>query len=161
VIVSIAAGLALAQQPAQNQAAAQKPAESDWATQCTAKARQAAVECSVQQSVVKSDTRQLVAMFGIRVPADTRSPVMMIQLPLGLYLPAGVEVQVDQGKALPLPLQTCDANGCYAGAPVAADLLQQLRAGKTLRLTFQNLSQSKVDLSMPLEGFAAAYDSVK
>jgi len=136
-------------------------AEATWATQCTAKTRLAALECSVQQSIVKADTRQLIATFGIRIPPETRAPVMMIQLPLGLYVPAGVALHVDQGQAVALPIQTCDATGCYAGIPVAAEFLGQLRSGKTLRITFENLAQSKVELPLPLAGFASAYDAVK
>jgi invasion protein IalB len=135
--------------------------EATWATQCTAKTRLAALECSVQQSIVKTDTRQLIATFGIRIPPETRAPVMMIQLPLGLYVPAGVALHVDQGQAVALPIQTCDATGCYAGIPVAAEFLEQLRNGKTLRIRFENLAQSKVEVPLPLAGFASAYDAVR
>lgn len=135
--------------------------ESNWVTQCGSKTRQGAIECSVQQSVIKTDTRQVVTMFSVRIPADTRAPVMLIQLPLGLFLPAGVELQVDDNKALPLALQTCDAAGCYAGSSLSTELSEQLKRGKTLRVSFKDLSQNKIDIPMPLAGFAAAYDTIK
>lgn len=158
---------AAAQQPAQAAppSAAAKAGEtnleSNWVTQCESKTRQGALECSVRQSVVKTDTRQLVAMFAVRIPAETRAPVMMIQLPLGLFLPGGVELQVDDNKVVALPLQTCEASGCYVGAPVAAELAEQLRRGKLLRIGFKNLAETKIDVPMPLAGFASAYDSIK
>lgn len=157
---------AQAAKPVVAPAAEQKPAEqkapdSNWVTQCGAKTRAGALDCSVQQTIIKTDTGQLVAQVSVRVPADTRTPVMMIQLPLGLFLPAGVELQVDQNKTIELPLQTCDASGCYAGTPVTADVLGQFQKGKSLRIGFKNLSQSKIDLTMPLPGFAAAYEGIK
>lgn len=134
---------------------------SDWITRCGSGTRTGSLECAMEQSVAKNDTRQLVAMFTVRIPSDTRAAVIMIQLPLGLFLPAGLELQVDQGPTQNLPLQTCDTGGCYAGAPLSNELLQQLQAGKTLRLTFQNLSQLKLDVTMPLAGFRAGFDSIR
>jgi len=156
-----------AQQPAPSAArppdpkAADTPIESNWITQCGSKTRQGALECSVRQSVIKTDTGQTVAMFSVRIPAETRSPVMMIQLPLGLYLPSGVELQVDDNKVIALPLQTCEASGCYVGAPVPAELAEQLRRGTLLRIGFKNLAETKIDVPMPLAGFAAAFDAIK
>jgi len=146
---------------ATEQKPADKPVESNWVTQCGAKTRAGALDCSVQQTIIKTDTGQLVAQVSVRVPADTRSPVMMIQLPLGLFLPAGVELQIDQNKTIELPLQTCDASGCFAGTPLTADMLGQFQKGKSLRIGFKNLTQSKIDLSMPLPGFATAYEGIR
>ena len=50
---------------------------------------------------------------GIRVPSDTRAPVIVVQLPLGLNLPVGAKLQVDD-KVIDLPIQTCEARGGYA-----------------------------------------------
>jgi hypothetical protein len=50
------------------------------------------------------------------VPADTKAPVIMIQTPLDLFLPAGVTLSVDGGNPVPFELQTCNVKGCYAGA---------------------------------------------
>ena len=55
-------------------------------------------------------------LINIRVPADTRAPVALVQLPLGLNLPAGAKLQVDDGKTSDLQIQTCEERGCYANA---------------------------------------------
>jgi invasion protein IalB len=141
--------------------AADAAVQSNWVTQCGGQSRQVVVGCSLQQSVIKTDTRQLVVMFSIRVPGDTRAPVMMVQLPLGVFIPGGVELQADTNTVVSLPLQTCDANGCYAGAPVSSEFAEQLKRGKTLRISFKDLSQTKLDIPMPLSGFPAAYDAIK
>jgi invasion protein IalB len=153
---------AAAQEPAAaSPDAGAEPGSVGWATRCVSKTRAEPLECVAEQSVVKADTRQLIAMFSVRIPSDTRSPVTMIQLPLGLYLPAALEVLVDDGAAVTLPLQTCDANGCYAGAPLSPELLDRLRRGRTLRLRFENLARAKMDVALSLEGFSQAFDAVK
>ena len=59
-----------------------------------------------------------------------------------------------------LPVQRCDANGCYAGLPVDAALLAALKAGKALRLTMRNMAQEPVTFEVPLAGFTAAFERI-
>ena len=68
-------------------------------------------------------TGQLIVLINIRVASDTRTPMALIQLPLGLNLPAGAKLQVDDGKMAYLQIQTCEQRGCYANTPIAADML--------------------------------------
>ena len=70
----------------------------------------------MEQTAVLTKTGQLIVLINIRVPSDTRAPVAVIQLPLGLNLPAGAKLQVDDGKVTDLQIQTCEARGCYAMA---------------------------------------------
>jgi invasion protein IalB len=55
--------------------------------------------CEIEQSLFITKTGQLVASVNIKIPPDTRLPVMMIQLPVGLFLPGGVNLQIDEGKS--------------------------------------------------------------
>ena len=107
------------------------------------------------------NTGQLVVLVNIRVPNDTRAPIATVQIPLGLFLPAGMKIQVDDGKSVDLPVQTCEQRGCYANAPLAADLLAAMRTGKQLKISFQNLAKETITIPLPLTDFAAAYDKIK
>ena len=53
-------------------------------------------------------------LVNIRVPSDTHAPILLVQLPLGLNLPVGAKLQVDDGKVTDLQIQTCENRGCYA-----------------------------------------------
>ena len=53
------------------------------------------------------------------MPGDTRTPSALIQLPLGLNMPDGAKLQVDDGPATDMQIQTCEASGCYAGTTIA------------------------------------------
>jgi len=133
----------------------------NWTTRCGSKTRVGSLECTVEQSLVKSDTRQLVLLVRVGVPGDTRTPVLQLQLPLGIYLPAGVILRVDDKKVAELAVQTCDAAGCYISGPLAADLLAAMQTGKTLHISFQSVSRETLDLTMPLAGFSTAFDGIK
>jgi invasion protein IalB len=87
--------------------------------------------------------------------------VALVQLPLGLNLPNGAKLQVDEGKVVDAPIQTCEARGCYASIPITPDLLATLRSGKQLKVSFQNLGKETITIPMPLADYAAAYDKIK
>jgi invasion protein IalB len=133
----------------------------EWVSRCASEARGGALECAIEQTVFLSKTGQLVAAVTIRVPADTRQPSLAIQVPVGLYLPAGVSLQIDEGKPLALVLQTCDLKGCYAATPVSPEMLAALKSGKTLIITFQNLNKEGIRVPLQLTNFAEAYQRIQ
>jgi invasion protein IalB len=137
------------------------PAPPGWAARCSSSSRDAPLECAIEQTAVLSKTGQLIVLVNIRVPSDTHAPVVLVQLPLGLNLPVGAKLQVDDGKPIDLQIQTCENRGCYASSPVAPDLLAALRSGKQLNVSFQNLAKETMTIPMPLADFAAAYDKIK
>jgi invasion protein IalB len=132
-----------------------------WVARCASAGRAAPLECAIEETAVLAKTGQLVVLVNIRVTGDTRTPVAMVQLPLGLNLPVGAKLQVDDGKTVDLQIQTCENRGCYANLPVAPDLLAALRTGKQLKISFQNLAKDPITIPMPLTDFAAAYDKIK
>jgi invasion protein IalB len=145
--------------PAEQQAA--QPPAPGWVSRCSSLGRDAALECAVEETAVLTKTGQLIVLVNIRVTSDTRQPVALVQLPLGLNLPAGAKLQVDEGKVIDLPIQTCENRGCYANTPVSPELLAALKSGKQLKVAFQNLNKEVITIPMPLADFAAAYEKIK
>jgi invasion protein IalB len=141
--------------------AAETPPQPGWSARCSSASRDAPMECAMEQQAVQSKTGQLIALINIRVAGDTHTPVATVQLPLGLNLPGGAKFQVDDGKVVELQIQTCEQRGCFAGGPIAPDLLASMRSGKLLKLSFQNLAKETITIPMPLADFAAAYDKIK
>jgi invasion protein IalB len=147
--------------PQADTAPANAPAPPGWAARCSSTSRDAPLECAIEQSAVLSKTGQLIVLVNIRVPSDTHAPVALVQLPLGLNLPAGAKMQVDDGKAIDLQIQTCENRGCYASTPIAPELLAAMKSGKQLKVSFQNLAKETITIPMPLADFATAYDKIK
>jgi invasion protein IalB len=138
-----------------------QPPAPGWASRCTAASREAPLECAIEETAVLTKTGQLIVLVNIRVTSDTRQPVALVQLPLGLNLPAGAKLQVDDGKVIDLQIQTCENRGCYANTPVTPELLATLKSGKQLKVAFQNLNKEIITIPLPLTDFAAAYEKIK
>lgn len=147
--------------PQAEAAPANPPAPPGWSTRCSSASRGAPLECLIEQTAVLTKTGQLIVLIDIRVPSDTHAPVAVIQLPLGLNLPAGAKLQVDDGKATDLQIQTCEQRGCYANTPISPEMLAAMKTGKQLKVSFQNLAKEVIAIPMPLTDFAAAYEKIK
>jgi invasion protein IalB len=147
--------------PQADAAPANTPAPPGWVARCSSASRDAPLECAIEQTAVLTKTGQLIVLLNIRVASDTRQPIAIIQLPLGLNLPAGAKLQVDDGKVSDLQIQTCEQRGCYANSPIAPDMLAAMKSGKQLKVSFQNLGKETITIPMQLTDFAAAYDKIK
>ena len=66
-------------------------------------------------------------------------------------------VAIDDGKPETLQIQTCDAKGCYAGAPLTQEKLGAMSKGQKLNVVFQDLKKQKITVPVPLKGFEDAY----
>jgi invasion protein IalB len=132
-----------------------------WAVRCSSVSRDAPLECAIEQTAVLTKTGQLIVLVSIRVPGDSHTPVALVQLPLGLNLPAGAKIQVDDGKTADLQIQTCENRGCYTSTPIAPELLTALKTGKQLKVLFQDMAKETITIPIPLADFATAYDKIK
>lgn len=146
--------------PGQGQAPAAPP-PAPWGTQCSGEDRTKALDCRLDQRVVLSTTGQLLTAVTVRLSPDGTEPVMMIQTPFGLFLPAGLRLAVDGAEVTTLPLQTCDAGGCYAGSTVSAELLAAMQRGATLTVTFQDVQKNDIAVPVSLLGFSEAYSRIR
>lgn len=106
-------------------------------------------------------TGQTVMAVVVRIAPENRAPAIQVQLPHGTYLPGGVKLRTDTGVGLDLAFQMCDQRGCFTGNPVSPELLAALKAAKRLDATVQNMAREQQLLSMPLDGFTAAYEKVQ
>jgi invasion protein IalB len=115
----------------------------------------------VEETLVMANTGQFVAAVAVRMRPEAQDPVITVRVPVGLYLPAGLNMTVDNGKPQPIPLQTCDQQGCYGETPLSASFLAALKGGKRLALTFQGMAKNDVMVPVPLANFADALQKIQ
>jgi invasion protein IalB len=130
-----------------------------WRVECANDGK--VLDCQTVNKVSQRESGQIVAAVAVRMPPDTKKPVLMVQLPLGIQVTEQVTVQIDEGKSERFPIQTCAQNGCFVAAPVSDQVIGALRGGKNLKVAFQSLTKQTVTVTMPLGGFALAYDKIK
>lgn len=144
---------------AERDAGATRALRSDWRVECTNNAK--ALDCKAFLEVVAKNNRQIITAFTVRYPAETKKPVMMLQLPLGILLSKTVSVAVDDGRPQRSAVQTCTQTGCFVGAPIPNALINAMLTGKQLKIVFYNANRQPVTVTISLAGFALAYNKVK
>ena len=89
--------------------------------------------------------------------ADAKK-VLRVTLPLGMQLPQGTRVIVDQGQPMNAPYIICFTNGCMADYEASAELIGKLKKGQGLVVQGMNSQGQPISLVLPLNDFGKAYD---
>jgi invasion protein IalB len=100
---------------------------------------------------------QIAATAALVEPADQSQNILRVTLPLGVRLPYGTRIIVDQGTPLQSGYIMCLV-GCISDYQVGPDLMEKLRKGRQLTLQAINPGGAPISVDVPLEGFAKAVD---
>jgi invasion protein IalB len=94
-----------------------------------------------------------VTAEGRPVPA-----AITVNTPVGVLIPYGVRVRVDEGNVAPVQLLRCLPDSCAARAPLAEEAVTEFKKGSTA--TFGFFLGEEVLVQVSLNGFTAAYDAL-
>ncbi len=105
----------------------------------------------------------LLASIGFIDDEDgKRLPTLRLTTPLGVILPAGLAVNVDQGKPDDLPFHICLPEGCMTETGLSARGIADMKGGRSMHVTYRvaGLPQP-VAIGLSLMGFTAAYEALE
>ena len=133
----------------------------DWTLHCQLPEPEREV-CEMRQRIVdQNGNRVLLAVVG-RLP-NIDIPGLLILLPLGIPLPSGAFLKIDQGQEGGVPIERCEATGCRIELLLDKDLLPRFKAGSRATVSFHVYDggkQPRVDVPVSLIGFSAALAEV-
>ncbi|SNR44739.1 invasion associated locus B family protein [Puniceibacterium sediminis] len=125
---------------------------SDWRITCPK-----AQACRMSQTIVQSATARDILL--VRV-FDGAQPTMLVTMPLGVLLSTGWQYRIDQSTQKVTPYEICDTSGCHTGLPLSRNMLNALKQGNALRITFLDSVQDPVRPEVSLMGFTKAWDAL-
>lgn len=117
--------------------------------------------CIGERCFVGSDLRTECGPLFAAVLIETArgsKEILRVTLPTSVNTAHGVRIAIDQVNPVTRPFASCPANGCMADYEAGAELVDRLKQGHALTLSAVNSDNSPISLSLPLAGFAAAYD---
>jgi len=91
-------------------------------------------------------------------PEGDAKKVLRVTLPLGMQLPQGTRVIVDQGQPMNAPYIICFTNGCMADYEASSELIGKLKKGQGLVVQGINSQGQPISLVLPLTDFGKAYE---
>jgi invasion protein IalB len=147
-----------AQQPPQAQAEQPQLTFSPWTKFCLkgeeANARQV---CFTGKDGRVESGMPVVAVVLIE-PENDPKKVLRVTLPLGMALQPGTRAIVDTGQPMTGPYVICLNNGCMADYEASGELIGKLKKGQGLVIQGFNGAGQPINLVVPLQDFAKAYD---
>ena len=134
----------------------------DWSVKCDENAQNtAAGKCFIAHQVSNNQTNQTVMVIAIGYVEADKLPVAVVTLPLGIRLPPGVGVQVDQGEGLKYPFERCLPDGCQVQFRLSEAQINSFQNGIAGKVLFQDPTGRDGAFPFSLKGFTAAFNSLK
>ncbi|MGD1933355.1 MAG: invasion associated locus B family protein [Candidatus Phaeomarinobacter sp.] len=128
-----------------------------WVFECTP--TNGSEFCTMQQVLSNADTQEVLLHVTIAYHPRSADLLMVSRTPLGVELPLGIGMQVDEGQQMAAPYTNCTEAGCRATAPLSPELVNMLKNGNTMKISFGYRGQ-RIDAPVSLTGFTAAYSAI-
>ena len=136
---------------------AAQPADGDaygnWRVSCEGEKQEGRKGCFIIQNLVLREGGQRVLQFAIGYVKESPDPVALLSLPLGISLPPGAEIQIDDNAPKRVAIERCEPNGCRAGLLLVSETLQSMRLGKQLSIKFFDAKRQPIEVPLSLDGF--------
>jgi invasion protein IalB len=94
----------------------------------------------------------------VLIEAENEAKKLNVTLPLGMLIPQGTRLLLDNAELGKAPYVICFPNGCIAEYEASADLVGKLKKGQSLVVQAINQAAQAISLPLPLADFAKAYD---
>lgn len=155
-MIALAAGFA---SPAAAQGAV-KSVHGDWQIRCDTPPGAQGEQCALIQSVTAEDRANVGLTVIVLKTADQKSRLMRVVAPLGVLLPSGLGLKVDNTDVGRAGFVRCLPNGCVAEVVMDDNLIKQLRNGKTATFIIFQTPEEGIGFPMSLKGFGEGYDKL-
>ncbi|MCW8962971.1 MAG: invasion associated locus B family protein [Gammaproteobacteria bacterium] len=135
----------------------------DWRAKCvnaSDKDKQS-TNCHIFQDLLQKETGKRVLHIAIGHLPGKQPLAVIITLPLGISLPQGTSLRVDEKDSRTVPLQACFANGCQAAFELEAKWEKLLSAGNNAEVIFYNIHNQPISIPVSLKGISAAIKALK
>src|SRR5215472_1497205 len=103
----------------------------DWQIRCETPPGAQSEQCALFQSVVAEDRASVGITVLVLKTADQKTRLMRVQAPLGVLLPAGLGLKVDNVDVGRAGFVRCLQRGCYAEVVMDDELVKKMRTGQT------------------------------
>ena len=132
----------------------------DWQIRCDTPPGAQNEQCALIQSVVAEDRSNAGLTVIILKTADQKSKLMRVVAPLGVLLPSGLGLKIDDTDIGKAGFVRCLPNGCVAEVVMNDQLLNQLKSAKTATFIIFETPETGIGFPLNLKGIAEGYDKL-
>jgi invasion protein IalB len=130
----------------------------DWQIRCETPPGAQTEQCALMQSVTAEDRPNVGLTVIVLKTADQKARLMRVVAPLGILLPSGLGLKIDNNDVGRAGFVKCLPSGCIAEITMDDNLLNALRNGHTSTFIIFQSPEEGIGFPMSLNGFGPGYD---
>jgi invasion protein IalB len=147
--------------PAQALAQGQvKSKHGDWDLRCDTPPGAQTQQCVIMQFVTAQDRENVGLSVVVMKTADKQARILRVLAPLGVLLPRGLGLRIDNTDMGTTGFIRCLPNGCVSEVLMDDSLIAQLRAGKQAMFIIFQTPEEGIGVPISLNGFGEGFDAL-
>jgi invasion protein IalB len=131
----------------------------DWQQRCEVPAGAKTEQCALVQNVAAEDRPNMTLLVIVLRTADQKARLLRVVAPLGVLLPAGLGLKIDQADIGRAGFVRCLTTGCVAEVVLEDNLIGQLKKGQSATFIVFQTPEEGVGIPVSLNGFGPGFDS--
>ena len=132
----------------------------DWQIRCDTPPGAKGEQCALMQSVTAEDRANVGLTVIVLKTADQKARLMRVLAPLGVLLPSGLGLKIDQTDIGRAGFVRCLPNGCVAEVIMDEKLVAQLKAGQLATFIIFQTPEEGIGIPVSLKGFTEGFDKL-
>jgi invasion protein IalB len=137
-----------------------KSVHGDWEIRCDTPPGASGEQCALMQFVLAEDRDNVGLTVIVVKTADKKARILRVLAPLGVLLPSGLGLKIDEADMGRAGFVRCRPDGCFAEVILEDTLLDKLRTGKMATFIIFQTPEEGIGIPISLKGFAEGYDTL-
>jgi invasion protein IalB len=137
-----------------------KSVHGDWQIRCDNPPGMQGEQCALIQSVTAEDRPNVGLTVIVLKTVDQKSRLLRVLAPLGVLLPSGLGLKIDDTDIGRAGFVRCLPNGCVAEVVMEDSLIRQLRGGQNATFIIFQTPEEGIGIPMSLKGFSEGFDKL-
>ncbi len=137
-----------------------KSKHGDWDLRCETPPGAAREQCALLQSVAADDKPNINLMVIVLKTADGKNRLLRVIAPLGLLLPSGLGLKIDDMDVGRAGFVRCLPTGCVAEVVMEEKLLEQMKHGQKATFIIFQTPEEGIGIPLSLAGFKEGFDAL-
>ena len=137
-----------------------RSAHGDWQMRCDMPPGASGEQCALIQNVTAADRENVGLSVIVLKTADKQARILRVLAPLGVLLPSGLGLRVDNADIGRAGFVRCLPNGCIAEVILEDDLLSKLQGGAQATFIIFQTPEEGIGIPISLNGFSAGFDAL-
>ncbi|HET6376678.1 MAG TPA: invasion associated locus B family protein [Methylocella sp.] len=137
-----------------------KSKHGEWELRCETPPGAAREQCALLQSVTAEDRPNITLMVIVLKTADGKNRLLRVIAPLGVLLPSGLGLKIDDADVGRAGFVRCVPTGCVAEVVMEEKLIEQMKSGQKATFIIFQTPEEGIGIPLSMTGFKEGFDAL-